>query len=400
MAKPSPAKRKPVKRSQLFLGGISAEDGPQSPLPAAFARLVDACSETLTNYHDGTVSPEDTARRLQMLRIVDALGGEWTLGASSLRWFRRTDGMPWSAHPSPTEAVKVVDVPAEFADANRTPGAAQGIGSVPGHDVVAPGAATLGTVDVLGTPIGSDEDATESRDVHEHDISGIGGTDQGGDAGTMPYDVNHAGSDNAPWDGPAWDTDGVTTGEALTEDALTVNVDTSADTSTSWTRLDDAGTFDEELEALLTQAELLTDPDSVGHGILSGGLVAGPETVTPETPAGIPSVAERTSAVDTADIGELTDFAFDADALGGTEEHEQVSSVDAFGRPIVPGDHQHDLAATEAGVEEHQAGGDVDAPDDVTSITSITSITDGVPSADEPDVVADDDLMRKLLGDW
>lgn len=62
-------------------------------------------SQVVGAYQNGTVSPEVCADALSRMVISDHNGMEWTIGATTLRWYRRIPGGDWrSATPSYSES--------------------------------------------------------------------------------------------------------------------------------------------------------------------------------------------------------------------------------------------------------------------------------------------------------
>lgn len=87
----------------LFLGARLA-DPLHNPvdLPPEFARVASMTQQVLEAYRAGEINDATAAAALAKLVVVDADGDEWTIGASSKGWYRRSEGLPWaSATPPP-----------------------------------------------------------------------------------------------------------------------------------------------------------------------------------------------------------------------------------------------------------------------------------------------------------
>lgn len=108
-----------VRQSQLFLGGIAMDaTSVQDPLPPAFADMVEMAAELLQAYATHAIRNDELAELLKRLRVRDSEGGEWTIGASSMAWYRRTPGLPWSRSNAPGKHVVAVSaVPDLVAEA-------------------------------------------------------------------------------------------------------------------------------------------------------------------------------------------------------------------------------------------------------------------------------------------
>lgn len=85
-----------TKRGATVLHGmlVSELDEP-TRIPAEFEALLDAYSLARERYIEGVYTQVEYAQALQQLRLTDANGTEWTLGADTGRWFMRLPGSMW-----------------------------------------------------------------------------------------------------------------------------------------------------------------------------------------------------------------------------------------------------------------------------------------------------------------
>jgi hypothetical protein len=88
-----------------FLGTLRSEFDEPDLLPAGFQQLLDNVVEILDRYRAGDLNRRQTAELLQTQRALDLSGGEWTVGADTLGWFRRQSGSAWTAVPAPSNSI-------------------------------------------------------------------------------------------------------------------------------------------------------------------------------------------------------------------------------------------------------------------------------------------------------
>lgn len=91
--------------STVFLGSLRSEFDEEVPLHPAFSTLLAASGAVRGAYLNGRLGGEDAAAAFAELRLVGSDGAEWTIGATSGRWYRRVTGGSWVP----------ADVPAELA---------------------------------------------------------------------------------------------------------------------------------------------------------------------------------------------------------------------------------------------------------------------------------------------
>lgn len=85
-----------------FLGTRPAEIVDDDMLLDNFRAISQKFTELQRLYEDGTLSREQFATQLRGLRVSDEDGFEWTLGATTRRWFRRTGEGTWIAAIPPS----------------------------------------------------------------------------------------------------------------------------------------------------------------------------------------------------------------------------------------------------------------------------------------------------------
>jgi hypothetical protein len=157
--------------SHLFLGGLTAGESQVAPLPEGLDELMDSAVELLGEYRSRTIDATALAESLSRLRAVDDQGDEWTVGASTLAWYRRTPGLPWTRVDRPGSDV-VVSLRAPRYSALRggtapvTPDQAQELDGVVPED---PGAQEMAPLAVSGPwaqlPVTHEEQPEELRAV-------------------------------------------------------------------------------------------------------------------------------------------------------------------------------------------------------------------------------------------
>jgi hypothetical protein len=76
----------------VFLGTLRSEFDEPAALPSAFARLLADVEATLAQFQAGELDQHATAVALGEHTFTDLHGGQWTVGATTRRWYRRTSG--------------------------------------------------------------------------------------------------------------------------------------------------------------------------------------------------------------------------------------------------------------------------------------------------------------------
>lgn len=92
-----------------FFGSLRSEFDTVDELPAPYAVLRSAVVTAVGAYQNGAVSADRCAAALSSMVITDTDGIDWTVGASSQRWYRRLPGGQWrlaspASSPLPDEA--------------------------------------------------------------------------------------------------------------------------------------------------------------------------------------------------------------------------------------------------------------------------------------------------------
>lgn len=97
--------------SEAFLGTLRSELDEDIPLEGAFAELHARYASLRESYLAGRMDPRVFGRALRDLRVVDLDGYQWTVGATTGRWYRRNvaEGEKWMAAPSPVGTGTLVD---------------------------------------------------------------------------------------------------------------------------------------------------------------------------------------------------------------------------------------------------------------------------------------------------
>jgi hypothetical protein len=88
---------------ESFLGTLRSELDDDVTLDGAFAELLARFSSLRDSYMAGRLEAKAFGRLLRDLRVLDGDGFQWTVGASTGRWYRRNvqDGGQWMAAPAP-----------------------------------------------------------------------------------------------------------------------------------------------------------------------------------------------------------------------------------------------------------------------------------------------------------
>lgn len=95
--------------SSTFLGTLRSELDVEGVLPAQFVALYATFESALGAYQRNELTKIALAEHLRALRCRDSSGVEWTLGASSLQWYRRGESGAWQPATPPSVGVGELD---------------------------------------------------------------------------------------------------------------------------------------------------------------------------------------------------------------------------------------------------------------------------------------------------
>ena len=80
---------------ESYHGALRSELDEPSRLPSAFEQLIEQVGQARHGFERGALTKIQLAAVLQGLRVVAPDGAEWTMGATSGRWYRRPVGGAW-----------------------------------------------------------------------------------------------------------------------------------------------------------------------------------------------------------------------------------------------------------------------------------------------------------------
>jgi hypothetical protein len=80
---------------ETYHGVLRSELDEPAKLPMAFEQLIEEVSKARHAFERGDLTKVQLAETLRNLRVVGPDGTEWTMGASSGRWYRRPVGGTW-----------------------------------------------------------------------------------------------------------------------------------------------------------------------------------------------------------------------------------------------------------------------------------------------------------------
>lgn len=80
---------------ETYHGALRSELDEPSRLPSAFEQLIEQAGQARHSFERGALTKIQLASVLQGLRVVAPDGTEWTMGATSGRWYRRPVGGTW-----------------------------------------------------------------------------------------------------------------------------------------------------------------------------------------------------------------------------------------------------------------------------------------------------------------
>lgn len=94
-----------------FLGTLRSELDEDVPLEGAFAELYARFVSLRDAYTSGRLDTKMFGKSLRDLRVVDPEGYQWTIGATTGRWYRRNhrEGGQWASAPAPIGTGTLVD---------------------------------------------------------------------------------------------------------------------------------------------------------------------------------------------------------------------------------------------------------------------------------------------------
>lgn len=85
----------PPAAASVFLGSLRSEVDEPDSLPEPFERLTLVTEGILGAYRRHHLTDVEAAERLRVLRLRGSDGAEWSLGPTSMRWYRRKPGGVW-----------------------------------------------------------------------------------------------------------------------------------------------------------------------------------------------------------------------------------------------------------------------------------------------------------------
>lgn len=91
--------------ASTFYGTLRSELDETEKLPDVLAPTLEAFLDLQKRYEDGELDEHEIVEELAKLVYVDQEGDEWTMGASSQRWYRRRHGGRWM--PTPPDLIAV-----------------------------------------------------------------------------------------------------------------------------------------------------------------------------------------------------------------------------------------------------------------------------------------------------
>ena len=144
--------------NSFMFGVLPSEFSSPETLSKDFKDFEATVSQLVTAYQYGVIEPAATAAALSEMIVIDHNGMQWTLGATTMRWYRRIPGGDWrNATPSTNDSGESVKETVRAAKAVATQAIADAQASTAGAESAA-AAAVEPTVDT--TP-GSGEDVNK-----------------------------------------------------------------------------------------------------------------------------------------------------------------------------------------------------------------------------------------------
>jgi hypothetical protein len=113
----------------VFLGAFASEVNEPDVLAASFADLADVTELVVAAVRNGVLSEREGAEHLRALRLTDANGTLWTVGATSLRWYRKATGRSWKLAVPPEGSDSQCDESSAFALTSVPPEVLRRIGA-------------------------------------------------------------------------------------------------------------------------------------------------------------------------------------------------------------------------------------------------------------------------------
>mgnify|MGYP006158192475 FL=1 len=144
--------------NSFMFGVLPSEFSAPATLSEDFKDFEATVSQLVTAYQYGVIEPAAAAAALSEMIVIDHNGMQWTLGATTMRWYRRIPGGDWrNATPSANDSGESVKETVRAAKAVATQAISDAQASTAGAESAA-AAAVESTVDT--TP-GSGEDVNK-----------------------------------------------------------------------------------------------------------------------------------------------------------------------------------------------------------------------------------------------
>lgn len=89
---------------EVTLGVLRSEFDQNRSVAQPFVDVADVVGELVGAYSRSLLEQDVTYRALALLRLVDESGSEWTLGATTRRWYRRRPAAVWRVAAPPAVA--------------------------------------------------------------------------------------------------------------------------------------------------------------------------------------------------------------------------------------------------------------------------------------------------------
>lgn len=99
-----PTRMSHVPAPAVFLGALASEVNEPDELDPTFSTLADVTERIVAAVRTGAMAEAVAAEHLQALRLTGQDEVTWTIGATSLRWYRKTPDRNWKLAVPPAEA--------------------------------------------------------------------------------------------------------------------------------------------------------------------------------------------------------------------------------------------------------------------------------------------------------
>jgi hypothetical protein len=96
-----------------FLGTLASGHLSGEALPAEFLELAERFNELYALYEAREITRDQLAGQLRKLRVFDRDDFEWTIGATTRAWYRRTVDGGWITAPPPSLPVRRSSAPVD-----------------------------------------------------------------------------------------------------------------------------------------------------------------------------------------------------------------------------------------------------------------------------------------------